>query len=526
MIYDAVIVGGGASGLTAAAYLSKSGCRVLLCEKEPICGGLVNSFERDGFVFDSGIRALEDAGVLFTMLRQLGLEMAFIKNRISIGIEDHVFEVESNRNLDDYGKMLTSLYPESRNEIPAIIHDLHLITQSMDIQYGIDNPLFLDPKKDRDYFMKKVLPWMVKYALNVHKVMAKNKPVIPYLRDFTSNQSLLDIITQHFFTDTPAYFALSYFKIFQEYYYPKAGTGAFTQKLVEFIGKHSGEIRTGIRIAKVDIDNRTVSTADGDPLQYRQLLWAADQKSLYGCIDPGSMKDKKVQEALGQRKALIAGMAGNDSVFTLYLSTNLDPGYFEAIATGHFFYTPSRTGQSAAGKVPLSGTKEDIQAWLKQFLALTTYEISIPALRDSALAPPGKTGLIISLLFDYGLTKTIQEQGWGDEFRQLASHWIIDTLDRSIYPGLADAVIDSFTSTPLTIQKVAGTTDGAITGWSFTNHPMPAENRLARIANAVNTPLPHVSQAGQWTYSPAGFPVSLITGKLAADKINKLLRNE
>ncbi len=526
MIYDAVIVGGGASGLVAAAYLAKNGRRVLLCEKEPVCGGLVNSFERDGFVFDSGIRALEDAGVLFTMLRQLGLEMAFIKNRISIGIEDQVFEVESIRNLDDYGKMLTSLYPESKTEIPAIINDLHLITESMDIQYGIDNPLFLDPKKDRDYFMKKVLPWMVKYALNVHKVMAKNKPVIPYLQNFTSNQSLLDIITQHFFTDTPAYFALSYFKIFQEYYYPKSGTGAFTQKLVEYIVSHGGEIRTGTRITTVDINNRTVSTADGEPLQYRQLLWAADQKSLYASVDPGSLKDNKAREAFDQRKALIAGKAGNDSVFTLYLSTNLEPGFFEAIATGHFFYTPSRTGQSAASKVPLSGTKEDIQAWLKQFLALTTYEISIPVLRDSALAPPGKTGLIISLLFDYPLTKKIHEMGWDTEFRQLVSHWIIDTLDRSIYPGLAAAVIDSFTSTPLTIQKIAGTSDGAITGWSFTNHPMPAENRLARIANAVNTPLPHVSQAGQWTYSPAGFPVSLITGKLAADKIEKLLRKQ
>ena len=82
--------------------------------------------------------------------------------------------------------------------------------------------------------------------------------------------------------------------------------------------------------------------------------------------------------------------------------------------------------------------------------------------------------------------------------------------------------MDSFTSTPLTLQKVAGTTDGAITGWSFTNHPMPAENRLIRIANAVNTPIPNVHQAGQWTYSPSGFPVALITGKLAADKMNKV----
>ena len=172
----------------------------------------------------------------------------------------------------------------------------------------------------------------------------------------------------------------------------------------------------------------------------------------------------------------------------------------------------------------MHGSREEIQTWLKQFLALTTYEISIPALRERSLAPEGKTGLIISLLFDYALTKSIDESGWEDEFRQLVSETIIQVLDGSIYPGLAAAVKDSFTATPLTLQKMAGTTDGAITGWSFTNHPMPAENRLARIANSVNTPLPNVFQAGQWTYSPAGFPVSLITGKLAADKIDKRLR--
>ena len=182
MIYDAVIVGGGASGLTAAAYLAKFGRRVLLCEKEAVCGGLVNSFERNGFIFDSGIRALEDAGVLFTMLRQLGLEMEFVKNRVSLGIEDQVIEITSDQSLDEYGELLCGLYPESKNEIDAIINDLRQITHYMDIQYGIDNPLFLDPIKDREYFIKKVFPWMFKYALTVRKVMAKNRPVIPYLR--------------------------------------------------------------------------------------------------------------------------------------------------------------------------------------------------------------------------------------------------------------------------------------------------------------------------------------------------------
>ena len=70
---DVLIVGGGMAGLTAAAYLSKAGLKVLLCEKEKQTGGLVNSFEYKGFVFDGGIRAIEDSGIVSSMLRQLGL---------------------------------------------------------------------------------------------------------------------------------------------------------------------------------------------------------------------------------------------------------------------------------------------------------------------------------------------------------------------------------------------------------------------------------------------------------------------
>ena len=405
-----------------------------------------------------------------------------------------------------------------------IIDDLRLIMHYMDIQYGIDNPLFLDPKKDGPYFMKEVLPWMFKYALNVGKVMKKNEPVIPYLRKFTSNQALLDIISQHFFTETPAYFALSYFKIFQQYYYPKNGTGVFTQKLTEFINQHDGEIRTNTKILSIDLPNKNVTTEEGETILFRQLVWAADQKSLYQGINLDNLQDAGLREAVIKRKEFIANMVGNDSILTVYLSVNMDKNYFEKIATGHFFYTPSRIGQSVAGQRPVDGSKREMQDWLKKYLALTTYEISIPALRDSALAPAGKTGLIVSILFDYGLTKIIHEKGWDREFRELATKTIIHTLDVSIYPGLKTAVLDSFTSTPLTLQRVTGNTDGAITGWSFSNHPIPAEDRLPHIANAVNTPLPNVSQAGQWTYSPAGFPVSLITGKLAADKVNKALR--
>jgi hypothetical protein len=50
---------------------------------------------------------------------------------------------------------------------------------------------------------------------------------------------------------------------------------------------------------------------------------------------------------------------------------------------------------------------------------------------------------------------------------------------------------------------------------------MPAVHQLIKIANSVLTPVPHTYQAGQWTYSPSGLPISVLTGKLAADRILK-----
>jgi hypothetical protein len=254
------------------------------------------------------------------------------------------------------------------------------------------------------------------------------------------------------------------------------------------------------------------------------LIWTADQKALYRNIDTDKLVDDGVRTAIFDRRALISDKVGNDSVFTLFLALDRDPAFFAGIASEHFFYTPSRVGQTAAGPMPIGGDRTTIEKWLERFFALTTYEISCPVMRDASLAPAEKTGLIVSVLFDYKLTKHIEEQGWYEEFKSLCENLIIQTLNASIYPGIRDVVLDRFSSTPITLAKYAGNTDGAIVGWAFTNHPMPAESRLPKILNAIRTPIPGILQAGQWTYMPAGLPISILTGKLAADQVIKELK--
>jgi phytoene dehydrogenase-like protein len=521
MNYDIIVVGGGIAGLTATAYLVKTGHSTLLCEKQNACGGLINSFDREGFVFDGGIRAIENSGVVFPMLKQLGLEVEFLKNKISIGIEDEVIWINSKEDIKEYQDLLTRKFQDSRDEISEIMLQIRKIMQYLDVQYGIDNPLFLDMKKDRGYLLKVILPWMLKYALTAPKIAKLNEPVEEYLKKYTQNQHLLDIITQHFFHDTPTFFALSYLSLYLDYYYPRGGTGALIEKIVTFIQNHDGIINTNTEIIAIDPDKHLVTDMEGRKHGYHWLVWAADLKSLYRYVNQDNIENQQVKNRIIERKAALADKAGNDSVFTLYLALDLDKNYFASKASEHFFYTPSRNGQSAAGPIPDHGTRENIEKWLEEFFALTTFEISCPVMRDATLAPPGKTGLIVSVLFDYKLTKYIEEMDWYESFKTFCEMCIIDTLNASIYPGIKDAILQRFSSTPTSMAKIAGNTDGAITGWAFSNNPMPAENRLPRILNAIRTPIPGVVQAGQWTFSPSGLPISILTGKIAADWVIK-----
>ena len=168
--------------------------------------------------------------------------------------------------------------------------------------------------------------------------------------------------------------------------------------------------------------------------------------------------------------------------------------------------------------------KQNIIDRIIEFFKLTTYEISIPVMRDEDLAPQGKTGLIISTLFEYSLMNHISKMGWYNEFIEICGESIISVLDSTIFPGVKTKVIDQFASTPLTLEKRTGNSEGAITGWAFTNSFIPAIDKTTKVAQSVLTPISDVFQAGQWTYSPSGFPISILTGKLAADKVKKQIR--
>jgi phytoene dehydrogenase-like protein len=522
-----VIVGAGMAGLSAAAYLARENYSVLLVDKNSRCGGLVNTFDYDGFFFDSGPRAFVNSGIVKPMLKDLGIRWDFLDNNISIGIEDQVFCVDSMDTLDKYKRILVDLYPENSEDIEKIISITYQLSEYTEILYQFDNPNFVDLKSDKKFIFRKLIPWTIKFLNALRKFNQFNMPMEGFLNRITENQSLIDILTQFFFRKTPTYFALGYFYVYLDYFYPKGGTGTLANLLQEKILGWGGEIKLNTHITEINPSESRVSDSEGNSYNFDHLIWAADLKALYRNLNPVGLSAKLIDNIETETHRILSAK-GAESVFILFIAVDRPPSYFQTKGGEHMFYTPSRKGLGETNRGERQSliedfdekSKNEVLDWLDNFCSFNTYEVAIPVLRDPALAPEGQTGIMISCLFDYSIFEKIEKAGWYDEFKETLENRIIRVFSETIYTGLDEDILFKFSSTPLTINKVSGSSEGAITGWSFETD-VPVINKLQDIPNSVLTPIPGVLQAGQWAYSPSGVPIAMLTGWYATQKIIK-----
>lgn len=69
-----VVIGGGVSGLACAYQLKKLGLPVTLLEASPRVGGLIETVERDGFLFESGPQSFQGTETLLGLIHDLDIE--------------------------------------------------------------------------------------------------------------------------------------------------------------------------------------------------------------------------------------------------------------------------------------------------------------------------------------------------------------------------------------------------------------------------------------------------------------------
>jgi len=314
------------------------------------------------------------------------------------------------------------------------------------------------------------------------------------------------------------FFALSYFALYNDYIYPKGGVGKFIEKMETAITSLEGEISYDTEIITIDSVNKIVIDNKGNEYQYNKMIWTGDLKTLYNIT-----KEEGLNKKTMNKKQEVITKKGAESVFSVFLAVDMQPEYFGNITSCHSFYTPYKDGlgqiHTKELKYMLSNwdkvTKEDLYSWLERFCKYNTFEISIPVLRDEDAAPKGQTGIIISTLFDYELTKRIYENGWYDEFKKKFENEIINLISTTLYKDMNKNLIFSFSATPYSIYDRVGSSEGSIVGWSFEDK-IPVITSMFNMGSSVKTDIPNIYVAGKWVYSPAGGPTAIMTGKIAA----------
>ena len=522
-----IIVGAGMAGLTAGAYLTKAGYDVQILEKNERTGGLLGTINKNGFYFDTGPRALINSGIVKPLLQELGISCNYFENKISIGIEDKFFKIDSINDLQEYQRILTELYPDNTEDVKKIIYSVNELSEYTKTIYEFDNPYFGDQFSNKEYVVKRLLPWTLKFLQALRKFNQYKMPMEDFLHQLTGNQSLIDILTQHFFRNMPTYFVLGYFYVYLDYFYPQGGTGVIKDLLTEKVNQWGGQINLNKRVTLIIPAESKIVDTEGTEYHYDHLIWAADLKALYCNLDPTGLDAQTIRKFEIEKQKVLSSK-GAESVFMMNLGVNRSPSYFRDHGAEHLFFTPSKQGLGETNRSQRVNiienfdqiSKSEVIKWLESYCDQTTYEISIPVLRDNSLAPEGQTGVMVSCLFDYQLIKNVENAGWYDEFKERLEKRILTILSNKIFKDIEKDVLFSFSSTPLTINAISGNSEGAITGWSFEAEP-PVIYKLSDVGKSVFTSIPNVYKAGLWAYAPAGVPIAMLTAWHAYQKILK-----
>jgi phytoene dehydrogenase-like protein len=460
------------------------------------------------------------------MLKELEIDLALFPSKVSLGIEDKIICADSKESLAAYEHMLKELYPQSIEDVEKVIKVIAQFDVYMQVLFGSDSPFFKDAKRDIRYYFSTFIIWAIRFLATGAAIMRMRMPMEQFLHKLIADDSLRDIISQHFFKKTPAFFAMSYFSLYPDYYYPKGGVGSIPKALHARLNELGSDVKTNTEVIQLDASHKILTDNQGNSYTYEKLIWCADMKYLYQMVDAEGFPDKVKDQISTEQKSMLSSY-GAESVFTLFLAVDLPSAYFKEISEGHFFYTPSKEGLGELHRSQLAAIlndwenldREAFYAWLKDFCWYNTYEISLPVLNDSSAAPEGKTGLIVSFLFDYELTRRIEEAGWYDDFEQHISASMIKTLTDSVYPKLKEHIVFSFTASPLSIARGVGSSEGSIVGWSFED-TVPISGSMLNMKQAIYTPIPDLYRAGQWTASPAGLPTCIMTARMAADVVH------
>ena len=518
--YDAIVIGGGHNGLTAAAYLARAGKEVLVLERRYVLGGAAVTEEVfPGFKFSvcSYVVSLLKANIIRElMLPKFGLELLPLESTFTPLDNDYLMRTA------DPDETYREMYRHSPRDAETYTRFGPLMGQiGMAVRPILET---IPPNAIRPSFpdlsaMKKLLNHFKTLSSEQFEYLTKLMTMssADFLDEWfefeplKATMSASGIIGTFMGPRSPgsAYVMLHHYMgdidgAFRAWGFQRGGTGAVSMAIARSAEYFGAKIMTEAPVEKVIVNNgRAIGVAleNGDEYKADKVISALDPKlSFLKMVDETDLPNDFVTDIKNFR---IRGSSGK-------VNLALD-------ALPEFTCLPG-DGPHLRGAISISPDFDYIEkayddAKYGNFSEVPYIDIIIPSVLDPEMAPPGKH--VMSCFVQYAPYNI--NGGWDDQKREDFGDAVINALAR-FAPNIKDIILHRQGLTPADIESTFGLTEGNIFHGELSLQQLFALRPAVKWAN-YKTPITNYYQCGSGTHPGGGITGS--PGEMAAKKIIK-----
>lgn len=469
--YDAIIIGGGLAGLTCAISLLRKGKSVRLLEKMHMTGGCQGYYKRGGFLFEPNIHSVAEAGengLVTHTLASLGLSGKVQFERVDpnayLIFPDDTFSIPAE--LGEYLSKLRQKFPAEASNIDKLFKTMGEIFQGVAIHQG-------------------KAPIVGEYAGKVFQEL---------LDEFIEDKKLQAIIAGFWGWGFPpatvsalVFSTLTYSLCANGNYLPRGGINKIVELLEKEVRERGGNISLKSPVKEILIQNGKaggVVLESGERLKGRAIISNADVNTTFFDMigeqhfEPYFLsKIKKLEPAL--------------SCFNVVLGIKDSAIIPKEFSSNNFVY-------------PNYDFNSQYAAMLSGELEKAPFCISIPTLISPELAPEGHHILTLYMPMAY---RPKSVKNWKASKTEYTERFI-DQAEKYI-PGLREQIVITEASTPETLIRYTGNSQGAIAGWNYTPY-----TDISRPKN--ETPIQDLYLTGHWTFPGPGTHSAIPSGCITA----------